>query len=94
MDLVEEDIEPPQSIRLNKTTEEQKLEQKTDGVPPTERNIDKDLQSVKSTKIHPQKPQPAQAATNSEIHPEIYPWRGIYNKHQDLPWDLPWNATD
>ena len=86
MDLVEEDIEPPQSIGVNKTTEEQKLEQKTDEVSPTERNIDKDLQSVESTKIYPQKAQPAQAVTNpaeiypeeasttkTEIYPEIYP---------------------
>ena len=76
MDLVEDDSEnttPPQLIELSKTTEEQKLEQKSDGILPTERDTDKDTQSVKSTKIYPQKPQEAQSAKSTEIYPEIYP---------------------
>ena len=85
MDLVEDDSEPPQSIGLNKNTEEQKIEQKTDGISLAVRNIDKDLQSVKSTKIYPQKLQLAQAATNTEIYPEIYPEEATTTKIKIYP---------
>ena len=76
MDLVEEEeihIDPPQSIEVSNTTEESKLDGILEFLLSTEKDADKETQSVKSTKISPQKQREAQSAKSTEIYPEIYP---------------------
>ena len=76
MDLVEDEethTEPSQLIEVSNTTEESKLDEILEFLLSTEEDADKEVQSVKSTKIYPQKEREAQSAKSTEIYPEIYP---------------------
>ena len=72
MDLVEDEKEvemhtdPPQLIKKRNTTEESKLDEILE-------EVEKEVQSVKSTKIYPQKEREAQSVKSTKIYPEIYP---------------------
>ena len=76
MDLVEDEeihIDPPQSIKVSNTAEEQKLDGILKFLLSTEKDDGKEAQSMKSTKIYPSKEREAQSAKSTEIYPEIYP---------------------
>ena len=80
MDLVEDEethIEPPQSIEVSNTTEESKLDGILEFLLSTEKDVHKEEQSVKTTKIYPQKETEAQSAKSTEIYSEIYPEKAI-----------------
>ena len=79
MDLVEDEneakihMDPPQSIEQKNTTEEDKIDEILEFLLSTETEVEKEAQSVKSTKIYPQNKREAQSAKSTKIYPEIYP---------------------
>ena len=79
MDLVEDEneakihMDPPQSIEEKNTTEEEKIDEILEFLLSTDTEVEKEAQSVKSTKIYPQNKKEAQSVKSTKIYPEIYP---------------------